>query len=194
MPRKLDFLKSNPRIHLFLRTLKMRYRRWRYGARNVHPTAYIAANSHIWSDLIAHEHSFININCLLGPNVEIGRYAMLAPHVAIVGGDHRYDKPGVPIIFAGRTEVPKTTIGADAWIGQGAILIAGITVGRGAIVAAGAVVTKDVPPYEIHAGVPARKIGVRFARPEDMALHDQMLFGTIVSGSFCKPPDMRQKS
>ncbi len=54
-------------------------------------------------------------------------------------------------------------IGNDVWIGYGATIIAGVTIGDGAVVAAGAVVTKDVPPYHIVAGVPAKKIGQRFA-------------------------------
>ncbi len=56
-----------------------------------------------------------------------------------------------------------TVIGHDVWIGCSAILISGITVGDGAVIGAGAVVTKDVPPYAIVAGVPARKIRDRFS-------------------------------
>ena len=56
-----------------------------------------------------------------------------------------------------------TTIGNDVWIGHGAIVIAGVTIGDGAIVAAGAVVTKDVPPYAIVGGIPAKVIKYRFA-------------------------------
>lgn len=54
------------------------------------------------------------------------------------------------------------TIGNDVWIGHGVVLLAGVHVGDGAIVAAGAVVTKDVPPYTIVGGVPAKKIRQRF--------------------------------
>ena len=54
------------------------------------------------------------------------------------------------------------TIGNDCWIGRNAIIMDGVTVGHGAIVGAGAVVTKDVPPYAIVAGVPARIIRYRF--------------------------------
>jgi len=57
----------------------------------------------------------------------------------------------------------KVTVGHDVWIGHGAIILPGITVGHGAVIAAGAVVSKDVAPYDIVAGVPARVLRQRFA-------------------------------
>lgn len=65
--------------------------------------------------------------------------------------------------------VPRTTIGADVWIGQNAQIIAGLTIGVGAIVGAGAIVTKNVAPYEIVGGVPATVIRARFG-PETCRL------------------------
>lgn len=62
-----------------------------------------------------------------------------------------------------RTPCPMTTLGADVWIGQGAYLKAGVTIGTGAIVGARATVVKDVPPYAIVVGTPARVVRLRFA-------------------------------
>jgi len=56
----------------------------------------------------------------------------------------------------------RTKIGHDVWIGCGVTIISGCNIGNGTVIGAGAVVTKDIPPYEIWAGVPARKIGQRF--------------------------------
>jgi acetyltransferase-like isoleucine patch superfamily enzyme len=168
----------------------MASRRWLRGLRSVHPTFYMAASARVSADLVAHEYSFVNIDCIVGPRVTLGRYAMLAPEVVIVGGDHRIDVAGTPILFSGRPALEKTVIGADVWVGFRAIVMAGVSIGRGAIVAAGAVVTKDVPPYEIHAGVPARKIGDRFASAAERTRHDAMLNGDAISGAYPQPLEL----
>lgn len=180
-------LRRNDRLYFQLRSMLMACRRWLRGLRSVHPTFYMAATARVSPDLIAHEYSFVNIDCIVGPRVTLGRYAMLAPEVVIIGGDHRTDVPGTPILFSGRPELARTVIGADAWIGFRAIIMAGVNIGRGAIVAAGAVVTRDVPAYEIYAGVPARKIGERFESPADRLRHDEMLNGATVKGEYPRP-------
>ena len=183
-------LRRHDRLYFALRSALMATRRWRHGLRGVHPTFYMASSARVSADLIAHEYSFVNIDCLVGPKVTLGRYAMLAPQVVIVGGDHRSDIAGTPILFSGRAELAQTVIGADAWIGFRAIIMAGASIGRGAIVAAGAVVTKDVPAYEIHAGVPARKIGERFASAAERMKHDAMLDGAARGGAYPGPLEL----
>lgn len=157
------------------RSTKMAVVRWRLGLQHVHPTFYLAAKSSVSPDLRAGEFSFMNGGCVIPPGVELQRYATLGPRVAIVGADHEYEVPGTPLLFAGRPAIPRTVIEADAWVGYGSILIAGVRIGRVAIVGAGSVVTKDVPPYKIVAGVPAREIRDRFPNPLDREKHDAML-------------------
>jgi acyl-[acyl carrier protein]--UDP-N-acetylglucosamine O-acyltransferase len=180
-------LRRNEQLYFRLRSMLMAYRRWRHGLRNVHTTFYMAASARVSPDLVAHEYSFVNLECWICPRVTLGKYAMLAPQVAIVGGDHRADVSGTPMLFSGRPSLPATTIGEDAWIGIRAVIMAGVTIGRGAIVAAGAVVVADVPPYEIHGGVPARKIGERFASAAERARHDAMLSAPAAQGAYPRP-------
>lgn len=67
--------------------------------------------------------------------------------------------------FFDRRREDRAVIGHDVWIGHGVIVLPGVTVGDGAVLAAGAVVTRDVPPYTIVGGVPAKIIRERFSRP-----------------------------
>lgn len=182
-------LRQSEGLYTFIRSLRMRYRRWRLGLRHVHETFYCSADIVVSRDLVAKEFSHISRGGIIGPKVTLGRYVMFGPRVIIVGDDHVFDKAGTPTIFAGRpAEIRPTVIEDDAWVGAGSILMAGVTIGRGAIVAAGAVVTKDVPPYEIHGGVPARKIRDRFATEEERAAHDAMLEKPARRfGEFCPP-------
>ena len=178
-----------PRIYKLARQILMAYRRRRFGLRHVHPTFYMARGCRVASDLVAEEYSFINIGCNIGQHVLLGRYSMLAPYVNIVGNDHIISRPGVPTIFAGRPAPKPTIIESDVWVGIGATILAGFTIGRRAIVAAGAVVTKNIPAYAIHGGVPSRKIRERFPSDTDRQTHDRMLAGPPVLEDYCRPLD-----
>lgn len=173
-------------VYRALRSTRSAYRRWRMGLKHVHPTFYMGAGAKIAKDFVAGPYSFVNLNSEIGPGVRMGKYVMVAPEAWIIGNDHRFDRPGVPIIFSGRPETKSTVIEDDVWIGNGAMIMAGVTIGRGAIIAARAVVTKDVPAYEIHGGVPAKKIGERFSDPADRAAHDAMLAGPAREGDYCE--------
>jgi acetyltransferase-like isoleucine patch superfamily enzyme len=122
------------------------------------------------------DYVFIGRDCYIYANCSIGNYTMIASKVSIVGGDHRFDIAGVPMYFCGRAGLNKlkTEIGDDVWIGQGAIILAGIKIGEGAIVGAGSVVTKDIPPYAIVAGNPAKLLKYRFSDAEK-AIHSGRL-------------------
>lgn len=65
-------------------------------------------------------------------------------------------------VFLNRRRVNRTVLGHDVWVGHGAVIKAGVHIGNGAVIGANAVVTHDVEPYQIVAGVPARPMGYRF--------------------------------
>lgn len=102
----------------------------------------------------------------LDGDITIGDHTMLASSVAIVGGDHAFDQRDVLMIDSSREHWKPTRIGCDVWIGHGAIILNGVTIGDGAVVAAGSVVVRDVPPYAVVAGNPARLIRSRLAETE----------------------------
>lgn len=97
---------------------------------------------------------------------KIGRYCSIANNVSIGQGEHSIDKISTSAIFYDNPWeiLTKTdcTIESDVWIGVDAIVLRGVKVGVGAVIAANAVVTKDVPPYGVMVGAPARLIRYRF--------------------------------
>ena len=90
----------------------------------------------------------------------IGDDVLIGPFVLIHTGNHIYVDPEIPIRSQGHSHKP-IQLGDDVWVGAHAIILSGVSIGRGAVIAAGAVVTRDVEPYAIVAGIPARKIGTR---------------------------------
>jgi acetyltransferase-like isoleucine patch superfamily enzyme len=155
--------------------------RFRYSGAQVGKGFHVGKSVSIGPGFIAGDYVYIGLHSQLSPRVHIGNYSSLSAHVAIVGADHQFDRPGVPIVFSGRPPSCITTIGDDVLIGHGAILLRGITIGNGAIVGAGAVVTKDVPPYAVVAGVPAKILRYRFDERE-RAIHEAMLAQPTVRG------------
>ena len=103
-------------------------------------------------------------------NAEIGNYCSIASGVKIGQGDHDLNCVSTSTHIYGPKHgitnhndcAKKAVIGNDVWIAANAVVKQGVTVGTGAVVGAGAVVTKDVPPYAIVAGVPAKIIRYRF--------------------------------
>lgn len=93
-------------------------------------------------------------------DLTIGHHVMVADNVSFRTADHEFSDLAVPMIDQGERPLP-IVVGDDVWIGANATILRGVTVGRGAIIAAHAVVMKDVQPYEIVGGVPARAIGSR---------------------------------
>jgi acetyltransferase-like isoleucine patch superfamily enzyme len=102
-------------------------------------------------------HSVVNQKCQLDTRggIEIGENVSISAEVCILTADHDPASPS----FAGRSR--PVYVRDYAFIGTRAMILQGVTIGKGAVVAAGAVVTKDVAPFDIVAGCPARKIGLR---------------------------------
>lgn len=109
----------------------------------------------------------------------VGDLCMISTNVVLVGNDHGTDSPHDPIRLDFRWKHAVTIFEADSWIGHGAIIRAGVTLGRGSVVAAGAVVTRDVPPYTIVGGNPAKEIRKRFT-DEVMKNHDEAIYGVKI--------------
>ena len=90
----------------------------------------------------------------------IGDHVRIAPNVTILGADRNVKQRDALIVDQGRSH-KSTNIGHDVLIGAGAVILPGCNIGTGAVIGAGSVVTRDVPPYAIVAGSPARVIGQR---------------------------------
>jgi acetyltransferase-like isoleucine patch superfamily enzyme len=112
--------------------------------------------------MIFGKRTFCGEFCVFGVNecVDIGNNVMIAQAVTIRDTDHGFVSLSMPMRDQGITTAP-VTIKEDVWIGHGATILKGVTIGEGAIVASGAVVNKDVPPYAIVGGVPAKVISWR---------------------------------
>lgn len=98
-------------------------------------------------------------------NLEIGKFCSIADNVTILlGGEHKLDTiSSFPFsLEKNRFSKGDVIIGNDVWIGYGATILSGVSIGDGAVIAANSIVTKDVEPYAIVGGVPAKTIKYRF--------------------------------
>ena len=116
------------------------------------------------SDVQVGSNCHVNDGCRL-VNVQMGDFVMVGPEVVFLAQVHRSDSTEVPMVLQGAVRYPPTIVEDDVWIGLRAIIMPGLRIGRGAIVGAGAVVTRDVPPYAVVAGVPARLLRSRKEKP-----------------------------
>jgi acetyltransferase-like isoleucine patch superfamily enzyme len=172
-------------VRPYLRSIKIVLQHFLYRLKNVHSTTYIASGSRFSRDLVMGAHGYIGPGSRFSPGVKIGRYVMIGPEVLIVGDDHIYDKPGTPVIFSGRPENRKSTvINDDVWIASRVLILSGVTIGQGAIIGAGALVTKDVEPYSVVVGSPAKHLRYRFTE-EERILHDKALAQDYININFC---------
>lgn len=108
-------------------------------------------------DIIIGNNCMVGIgNVLTGP-ITIGNNVILAQHVGISGLNHGYSDIHIPIRDQ-KCSIAEVVVEDDSWIGTNVVITAGVTIGKHSVVAGGSVVTKDVPPYTIVAGNPAKII------------------------------------
>lgn len=148
---------------------------------------HVGKGARLWAPdaLRIGSHVYIGKQVHIEANCDIGDFCLLANRVAIIGrNDHDLTALGFPMRYApwigskrfpSRHREAKAILEADVWLGFGAIVLTGVTVGRGSVIAAGSVVTKDIPPYSIAAGVPAKVIAKRFPDAQTIDQHEKAI-------------------
>jgi acetyltransferase-like isoleucine patch superfamily enzyme len=124
-------------------------------------------------------HSYVGLRSIVN-NCNVGRFTCIGPNVIIGIGDHPVTRMSIhPIFYSTRKQSGKSfvqqetfvekkvvNIGNDVWIGCGVVVKEGVQIGDGAIIGAGSVVTKDVAPFSVVGGVPAKLIKMRLSEPK----------------------------
>ncbi|MEP7706676.1 CatB-related O-acetyltransferase [Paraglaciecola sp. 25GB23A] len=151
---------------------------------------HIGKGGLLWAPQFLHigDNTYIGKYVAIETNVKIGSNVLIANSVIMAGRiDHDYKCIGTPVRFAPwigdivlkqNSDVPHVLIEDDVWIGAGAILLSPIKIGKGSVIAAGAVVTKNVEPYSIVGGNPAKTIKKRFT-PEEIIEHEKKMYSGI---------------
>lgn len=169
---------SWPVAHLPSYRLRSFYLR-RVLAYRIDPSASIHTGCHVTGfDLAVGAHSVINRDCRLDARggLRIGANVSVSSQCYLISASHQVHSP----TFEGQEEHTRIAIEDYAWLGARAIVLPGVRIGRAAVVGAGAVVCRDVEPYTIVAGNPARPIGRRGCEPT-YTLHWRPWFNTDIS-------------
>ncbi|MDR3679409.1 MAG: acyltransferase [Flavipsychrobacter sp.] len=143
------------KIRRYTRTDVLPFNRFELGANSIIED-FSTINNGVGDVLIGHDSLVGMGNVIIGP-VTIGNNVILAQNIVASGLNHEYRDIHTPISQQAVTKA-RITIEDDCWIAANVVITAGVTIGKHCVVAAGAVVTKDVPPYSIAAGNPAKVI------------------------------------
>ena len=108
-------------------------------------------------DIGPNTHLSHYVNIRPGKLMRIGRDVRIGQFVSIIGDNHVFDRTDIPIFMQG-VQTTDVIIEDDVWIGAHAVVLPGVMIGRGSVIGAGAVVTKNIPPFSIAVGNPARVI------------------------------------
>lgn len=168
----------------FLKTII--WRQYRIGS-----NFYVGRNVKFWAKVQIQigNNFYMGRNSQIECNAIIGDNVLIANNVALIGrNDHDFKKIGVnirdasqvrDIDYSGKENNSFINIGSDVWIGYGVIIYSGVKIGNGSVVAAGSVVIKDVEPYEIIGGNPAKHIGFRF-NEDEIKQHEKNIYGKVL--------------
>ena len=107
------------------------------------------------------DNARVGINCQMSDNMKIGCNVMIGPEVLILKHNHNFSSLEIPMRLQGIKKAIPVSIEDDVWIGARVIILPDVKIGQGSIIGAGAVVTKNIPPYSICVGNPARIIKSR---------------------------------
>jgi virginiamycin A acetyltransferase len=132
--------------------------------------ARVARGCQLFGDIHIGRGSKLNDGIEVVGELTVGNYCALAPDILFQQKNHKINKPAMQGRFYGRVldnelehmESGPITVGNDVWIGARSIILSGVTIGDGAVVGAGSIVTDDVEPYAVVAGVPASQVKWRF--------------------------------
>ncbi|MEK5491327.1 CatB-related O-acetyltransferase [Paenibacillus sp. FSL R7-0297] len=169
-----DFLKE----YIHLTKLKIKFRNCEIHSFRIAKNVYLGESVIIMNNTVIHDnckisdYSYINANTVLG-YVEIGKFSSIGCNCQIGVPIHPSDYISTSPFTYGNNNIfnvprfyeefqSKTMIGNDCWIGSNVVIMQGVKIGDGSIVGAGSVVTKDVIPFSVVAGVPSKYIKMRF--------------------------------
>ncbi len=104
--------------------------------------------------------TFLNIGVMVAATdlVEIGSHCMFANGCFVTDGNHRFDDPHKPVPWQGFTSKGPTTVGDNVWCGANVVITSGVTVGERCVIGANSVVNRDLPPFSIAVGAPAKVV------------------------------------